>query len=256
MIRRRKRPKRKELRFPIVMLNVSKTVQRNKILPDDNKSASSYTRDKEEIIETARNRRLDKNVLLCLSDRGPRPKPDREWTPLSVREKQNMHTDIEGLYSKHVDSLYRLITRQNSSILPPIATSRRMKGNVFDEDKLQEKRYVMMDAFREGKMSRFARDQCYLPSVYNQFLNCKTCKKSYVNDKYIEEYKKRNYKTPTCSNRLMNSKVHFCDVLGKRCCATCIESENREFSRRIENRLQGALTDSESSTSDLCFDFG
>ncbi|VDI10862.1 Hypothetical predicted protein [Mytilus galloprovincialis] len=190
MIGRRKRPKRKELKFPIIMLNVSKTVQRNKILPDNN--ASSYTRDKKETIETARNRRPDKNVPLCLSDRGHRPKPDKEWTPLSVREKPNKHTDSEGLYSKHVDSLYRFITRQNSIILPPIATPRRMKGNVFDEDKLQEKRYVMMDAFGEGKMSRFARDQCYLPSVYSQFLNCKTCKKSYVNDKYIENYKKRN----------------------------------------------------------------
>ncbi|CAG2239193.1 unnamed protein product [Mytilus edulis] len=210
------------------MLNVSQTVQRNKILPGNNKYPSSYTRDKEETIETARNRRLDKNVHLCLSDRDL----DLSWT-------KNGHHYL-----------------QNSIILPPIATSRRMKGNVFDEDKLQEKRYVMMDAFGEGKMSRFARDQCYLPSVYSQFLNCKTCKKSYMNDKYIEEYKKRNYKTPTCSNRLMNSKVHFCDVLGKRCCATCIESENREFSRRIENRLQSALTDSKSSTSDLCSDFG
>ncbi|XP_063404192.1 uncharacterized protein LOC134687663 [Mytilus trossulus] len=166
-----------------------------------------------------------------LKERGPRRKLDRDWTPLSVIEKLDNQNDREGLYSKYVDSLYRVITRQNSIILPPVAASRRVKGNVYDEDKLQEKRYVMMDAFRDDKMSGFARDHCYLPSVYSQFLNCKTCKKSYMKISILRSI--RNIR-----------EVHFCDVLGKRCCATCIESEKREFSRRIENRMHSALTDS------------
>lgn len=196
-----------------------------------------------------------RNTHFCLSERGSRPKPERQWTPMSYKESlsENRKYGSDGLYSKQVDRLYNLLTRQNSIILPPIQTSRRMKHNVYDEDKLKEKRYIMSDVFTEGKMARYARDQCYVPSVYTKFLSCRTCKKSFMDNKYMEDYKLRNNKNPHCSNSSRTDKSHFCDVLGKRCCAQCIESENRLFSRGIEERL--ATFASTSRVSDMWFDF-
>jgi hypothetical protein len=37
-------------------------------------------------------------------------------------------------------------------MLPPVKTSKRMKRNKYDDDKLREKRYIMKDFFTEGKM--------------------------------------------------------------------------------------------------------
>lgn len=249
MIRHRKGLPRKELLFPVIVVKSDYPVR------DQVCSSRSINKDQ----DFDRPRRFGRTTHLCYSERLPRPKPERDWSPMSSKEeplKSAKGYGRDGLYSKHVDNLYQVLTRQNSIMLPSVKTSKRMKRNKYDDDKLREKQYIMKDFFTEGKMSKFARDQCYVPSVYSQYLKCKTCKKSYMNDKYIEEYKKRNQRAPVCSNPPITKKSHFCDVLGKRYCGTCIESENRQFSRQIEDRLQGSIRGSTSSLTDLCSEFG
>ncbi|XP_060079607.1 uncharacterized protein LOC132559021 [Ylistrum balloti] len=152
-----------------------------------------------------------------------------------------------GIYSDSVDKLYKLVTRENSVMLPPLQTSGRIKSNISNYIDMAEKKYVMKDFKTEGRISKFARDEVYFPSVNKDLFTCYECRRRYVSDMFTEAFAARNSKKPQCvAINAPNSKKHkkafvksrgtraqFCDVLGKRFCSECGESENRRMGQTI-----------------------
>ncbi|OWF47572.1 uncharacterized protein LOC110454188 [Mizuhopecten yessoensis] len=152
-----------------------------------------------------------------------------------------------GIYNESVDKFYKLVTRENSIMLPPLQTSSRVKFNISNYIDMAEKKYVMRDFQTEGKMSKFARDEVYIPSLNKEMFTCYECRRRYVSDMYTEAFATRNSKKPKCvamatRNNKKNSSIRgrgtraqFCDVLGKRFCSECGESENRKMRQAILN---------------------
>ncbi|XP_033739784.1 uncharacterized protein LOC117327065 [Pecten maximus] len=157
-----------------------------------------------------------------------------------------------GIYNGSVDKFYKLVTRENSIMLPPLQTSGRVKSNISNYVDLAEKHYVMKDFQTEGKISKFARDEVYFPSMNKDLFTCHECRRRYVSDKYTEAFATRNSKKPECAAtatskgkrhkkafvRSRGTRAQFCDVLGKRFCSECGEIENRKMRQVILDTYQ------------------
>lgn len=183
--------------------------------------------------------------------------PEKVWNAKSAslfqdKIENGQHFDT-GIYSKSVGDLYAVLTRENSIMPPPSQTSERLTHRQADMRNLAEKRYIMNDFYKQGKIARFERDEAFIPTVYDEYFRCKRCRKEYVSKLYTEWFSKRNYASPICikcQNDENVKNMQFCDVLGKRYCANCVENSNRQFSTNIERKyLFKYLRNSQSSSS-------
>lgn len=164
------------------------------------------------------------NNILPVKKTSPRPLPD----------------EAIGLYQPDFHKWYNRLVHENTIVLPPIDTSNRMKETVHDSRSLREKKYIAEARRQTGPRERFARDELYVPDVYNQCFTCGECHRQYVNDIYSKTWSLRNSQNTTCSSTTddrTNMTRQTCDVLGERYCKACIESRNKNFSLRIEDRL-------------------
>lgn len=183
--------------------------------------------------------------------------PEKVWNADSASsfqdEGENRRHFDTGIYNKSVGDLYSLLTRENSIMPPPLQTSERLSHRKVDLRNLVEKRYIMNDFYKQGKIARFERDEAYIPTVYNEYFKCKQCKKEYISKMYTDWFSKRNDVSPICKkcqNDENMKNMQFCDVLGKRYCANCVEKSNRQFSTNIERTfLLKYLSNSSASSS-------
>lgn len=157
-----------------------------------------------------------------------------------------------GIYNDKVDKLYKLVTRENSIMLPPLETSGRVKSNISNYVDLAERHYVMKDFQTEGKISKFARDEVYFPNVNKDLFTCYECRRRYVSDKYTEAFVTRNSKKLPCVSitspkskkhkksfvKIRGTRAQFCDVLGKRFCSECGDLENRKMRQELLDSYQ------------------
>ena len=169
------------------------------------------------------------------------------------RLKKGSFTE-RGIYNKSVKGILDLITRENSVMLPPLETSRRVKSNVFDQRDVEEKVYVMGDFNKLGKMHKFSRDEVFIPTIYKEMFSCRECRLKYVSDKYMQAFSQRNGPTPVCRKleSAAANQAQFCDVLGRRFCHECGEAESREVGKCLISDLEAiATTDNGRSTPEV-----
>lgn len=142
-----------------------------------------------------------------------------------------------GLYNPTISDMFVLLShREDSVALPPSESPRVGDLLTVDQDKVREKQYVLDDIYRQPVVSRFERDELYIPSVYSKYFACRECRTAYVSKMFTKQYVRRNNRDPKCfkPSNAEKERRHFCDVLGKRFCASCMERENRKFSRSLQ----------------------
>ncbi|KAL4232470.1 hypothetical protein ACF0H5_007163 [Mactra antiquata] len=145
-----------------------------------------------------------------------------------------------GLYRRDFQKWYNKLIHENTIVLPPIDTSKRVKETIYDSRNLREKKYIAEVHKQTGPRERFTRDELYVPDVYQQCFTCNECHRQYANDMFARTWSVRNSFKPTCNSTVKkrtNLMRQTCDVLGERYCKSCIESRNRNFSLKIENKL-------------------
>lgn len=155
-------------------------------------------------------------------------------------------TKETGLYDPKLNDMYALLSqRERSVVLPPLESPKATNFKVLDQDKLREKMYVLEDLDTQPIVSKFERDEVFIPSVYSKHFACRECRTAYVTTMFTKQYVRRNKRNPKCSkpSDAEKERRHFCDVLGKRFCASCIERENRKFSKSLQRSLPQKLTD-------------
>lgn len=143
-----------------------------------------------------------------------------------------------GLYNPTISDMFVLLSQREDSVaLPPSESPRSGVLLAVDQDKVREKQYVLDDINRQPFVSRFERDELYIPSVYSKYFACRECRTAYVSKMFTKQYVRRNNRDPKCfkPSDAEKERRHFCDVLGKRFCASCMERENRKFSRSLQH---------------------
>ena len=138
-----------------------------------------------------------------------------------------------GIYDPQVNSLYQNLTKENPTMPPPLMTQPRNLFNVYDHNNITERKLVLEDFKKIGPISKFERDELYVPETFRKNMSCQICKKSYVAKMFTKQFLKRNNREPHCSRMRVDRpgsrwRGHFCDVLGKKYCSYCTERENRK----------------------------
>nr|XP_022344259.1 uncharacterized protein LOC111137199 [Crassostrea virginica] len=162
---------------------------------------------------------------------------DRRQTPAGNSPRGSPDNREVGLYNPRLNDMFVLLSQREDSIaLPPQDGPRGGQLQTVDQDKVREKQYVWEDQYKQPIVSRFERDELYIPSVYSKYFACRECRTAYVAKMFTKQYIRRNHRYPKCFKPSNDEKErrHFCDVLGKRFCACCMERENRKFSRSLE----------------------
>ncbi|KAK3096646.1 hypothetical protein FSP39_002006 [Pinctada imbricata] len=122
-----------------------------------------------------------------------------------------------SLYDPEAESLIKRLTRDNTLMFSPFVINRGNYKDLYDYGQIAEKRMVMEDFRKLGPISKFERDELYIPQTYRQKLSCQHCRKSYVAKMFTKSYLKRNNREPSCVGMRYEKQNggHFCDVLGK-----------------------------------------
>lgn len=87
-------------------------------------------------------------------------------------------------------------------------------------------------------MRRFEKDRAVIPTVYPDFFESSTRKRSYINDMYVNTLNHKGTSSMECfvpKDERNQERCQYCDVIGNKYCSFCIESKNRNFARGYEN---------------------
>ena len=179
------------------------------------------------------------------SNSAPKRKSRRKWEipELPKLTYHNVHTSTRNaiddvtIYKADRDSRNDVIFREESLVLPPIENTVRFAEIPPDPQDVKEKQLVMRDFFRTGKLRRFANDRAVVPSVYKDFFESPKRKKSYINKMYIQDHVRKDNLSMECirTRFSQSDSCQYCDVMGNKYCAFCIEFKNRHFAWGFEN---------------------
>lgn len=153
-------------------------------------------------------------------------------------KKGNNELDKHTLYSNKQKKLLDILCDPMAGTRQPLQTTSKQRDKPTDPDHRKEKELVLRNFFLTGKMRRFEDDKAVLPSVYKEVLACKTKRKSYLNTVYTTQFvRERTTRSPDCYKRrfVPQTQCEFCDVMGNKYCAFCIEQKNRHFALGYES---------------------
>ena len=146
--------------------------------------------------------------------------------------------DKNTMYGRKHETRYAAILREKS-MHSPLDTSPRLKCSPRDSQNVAEKAYVLWNHLITGKQSQFRQDRAIMPEVYKDALDSSSRKRKYVTKSYKDAAKLGSARTVRCRKHGRN---HFCDVMGNKYCAVCIECKNRNFAAGLEKLFSHSMT--------------
>ena len=95
--------------------------------------------------------------------------------------------DNYTIYGNDREEREQRAMESEGKLLPPLETSARLAEDLPDPQNLQEKKMVIKHNLKTGKRKHFENDRALVPTVYTDFFDCQTRKRSYIRAMYTDD---------------------------------------------------------------------